>query len=124
MTKALGKAGEDLTSDEYRKLGYKLLEKNYIVPFGKQTGEIDLIFLKDKELVFVEVKTRTNTKFGGPLDSVDFYKQQKLVRTAKMYLSIHPKFKDYNMRIDVAAVDIDNHDKPVIILQNAIEDLD
>ncbi|MBX4187206.1 MAG: YraN family protein [Candidatus Doudnabacteria bacterium] len=122
--KTLGAAGERLVEQRYKDQGYKLLERNYIFPHGKQIGELDLIFHKDRELVFVEVKTRSNNSYGGPLEAVDKSKQRKLVHTAKLYLQLHAKYQDYNYRIDVAAVDIDNTDNPVIILENAIEDLD
>ena len=122
--KSLGQAGEDLTAEHYQKQGYKLLERNYIFPHGKQMGEVDLIFFKNNEIVFVEVKTRTNNKFGGPFEAVDFFKQRKLIKTAKLFLQLHPKWQDCNFRIDVAAVDIDNAEQPVIIIANAIEDLD
>ncbi len=120
----LGKAGEELVAKHYKQRGYKLIERNYIFPHGKQVGEIDLIFLKDKELVFVEVKARSSTRFGTPFEAVDFYKQQKLIKTAKLFLKTKPHYAEYGYRIDVAAVDIDNSEKPVIILENAIEDLD
>ncbi|MBI2607255.1 MAG: YraN family protein [Candidatus Doudnabacteria bacterium] len=124
MTSNLGRAGEELTARHYEAQGYTLVAKNFRPPFGKQTGELDLIESKEKELVFVEVKTRSGTKFGTPFDSVDKSKQKKLVTTAKIFLKLNPKFKDYNIRFDVAAVDIDNWQEPVIILMNAIEDLD
>ncbi len=120
----LGQRGEDLVRDHYQRLGYSLLERNYIFPHGKQTGEIDLIFRKDDEIIFVEVKARTSGKFGGPFEAVDRNKQRRLVKTAKLYMNLHPKFHDLNYRIDVAAVDIDNRTEPVIILMNVIEDFD
>lgn len=119
-----GRAGEDRVCRHYQNLGFKLLQRNYIVPFGKMTGELDLIFQKDREIVFVEVKSRRSSKFGTPFEAVDLGKQRKLVRTAKMYLRLHPSFAQLDYRIDVAAVDIDNPGQPVIILANAIEDLD
>ena len=100
------------------------MEKNYVFRHGRQMGEIDLIFEKEKEIIFVEVKARSGSKFGGPFEAVDSNKQRRLIKTAKLYLQLHPKFSGYNYRIDVAGVDIDNPDKPVIILENAIEDLD
>lgn len=121
---SLGQQGEDFAASHYSKLGYKLVERNFKAPFGKQTGEIDLIVAKSKEIVFVEVKTRSSNKFGSPFDAVDFFKQRKLVKTAKLFLQLHPKWKDFGYRIDVAAVDIDNPAEPVIILMNAIEDID
>jgi putative endonuclease len=120
----LGQAGEDLVAEHYKAQGYKLLERNYIFPKGKQVGELDLVFVKDQELIFVEVKARTSNQFGTPFEAVDFYKQQKLVKMAKLYLKTKLQFQDYNYRIDVAAVDIDNLENPVIILENAIEDID
>ncbi len=120
----LGQQGERLVEEKYKTNGYKLLERNYIFPKGKQVGELDLVFTKEQELVFVEVKTRSNNSYGGPFEAVDQSKQRKLVQTAKLYLQLHPKFSGYDYRIDVAAVDIDNFQNPVIILENAIEDLD
>jgi putative endonuclease len=120
----LGKTGEDLAADNYKKRGYKLLERNYIPPHGKQTGEIDLIFEKGKELVFVEVKTRSNETFGGPFEAVDRHKQRRLVRTSKLFLALHPQYATHDFSIDIAAVNVDNPLEPVIILTNAVEDLD
>ncbi len=120
---SLGQAGEALVATDYQSRGYKLLEKNYIFRYGKQAGEIDLIFEKDREIVFVEVKSRSNNKFGDPFEAVNFSKRRRLVKTAKLYLGSHRQYQDYNYRIDVAGVDIDNTAQPVIILVNAIEDL-
>jgi putative endonuclease len=122
--KTLGTRGEDLVAAHYQKLGYKVLARNFIFPYGKQRGELDLIVCKNRELVFIEVKARRNAKFGSPFESVDTYKQRKLVTTVKLYLRLNHKYETYDFRIDVAAVDIDNKLTPVIILANAIEDSD
>jgi putative endonuclease len=120
----VGSLGEDLVEQHYKKLGYKLVERNYIFPHGRQMGEIDLIVSKQKELVFVEVKARRSNKFGSGLDAVDIYKQRKLVRTAKLFLKENTKYQSFDYRIDVAIVDIDKPNQNVIIIPNAIEDLD
>jgi putative endonuclease len=122
--KSLGQLGEQLAAEHYKRSGFTILEKNFIFPKGKQMGELDLVCLKGKEIVFVEVKYRSSGRFGGPFEAVDMGKQRRLVRTAKLYLSLHPEYQNYEVRIDVAAVDIDNKQTPVIILANAIEDLD
>ncbi len=63
--------------------GLKLIERNYRGRFG----EIDLI-MRDKEtLVFVEVRQRSSSHFGGAAASIDLHKQQKLIRTAQQYLA-------------------------------------
>ena len=46
--KELGKQGENLVAEKYKSEGFKLLERNYISPRGKQMGEIDLIFRGDR----------------------------------------------------------------------------
>lgn len=120
----LGRAGEDLVAEYYIRQGYQILERNFVPPTGKQIGELDLIVRKDQQIVFVEVKTRTSMKFGGPFEAVTRGKQVRLVRAAKFYLKFNPKYEGLEARIDVAAVDIDNPASPVIIIPNAIEDFD
>src|SRR5581483_6079024 len=95
----LGKRGELLAAQHYQQLGYKVLERNFVFRHGTQMGELDLIVAKDNELVFVEVKTRRNNKFGTPFDSVDIYKQRKLVKMVKLYLRLHPRDLTKNYRI-------------------------
>jgi len=121
---SLGAWGEDYIAKEYKKKGYKILDKNYFNRKGKQLGEIDFIALKDKDLAFVEVKTRTNTAYGRPGESVDFFKQQKLVRASKKFIQDNPAYKDFQYHIDVAELicDLDRTVRDVNILVNAVED--
>ncbi|MDD2833396.1 MAG: YraN family protein [Methylotenera sp.] len=65
--------------------GLTLIEKNFRCPYG----EIDLIMREGKTLVFVEVRLRSNTNFGGASMSITTAKQQKLTRTAERYLQTH-----------------------------------
>jgi putative endonuclease len=60
-----------------------LLQRNYRCRFG----EIDLIMRDGAVVVFVEVRMRKNTVFGGAAASITPDKQQKLVCTARHYLS-------------------------------------
>ena len=62
--------------------GYKILERN----FRNRSGEIDLIGKKDGQIHFIEVKYRTNVKFGSPLEAVDFRKQNQIRKVAMYYL--------------------------------------
>ncbi len=117
-----GKIGEDLAAAEYQKQGYKIIARNYIPKTGKQAGELDLVCKKEKEIVFVEVKMRNSKQFGGPFESVDEFKQRKLIQMAKYFMLIHKEYDGYEYRIDVAAVAIDNGNGSVTILTNAIED--
>lgn len=49
-------------------------------------GEIDLVMRDGETLVFVEVRLRSNPRYGGAAASVDYHKQKKLVSTAEHYL--------------------------------------
>lgn len=62
--------------------GLYLIERNYQC----KLGEIDLIMRSDDTLVFVEVRYRKNTHFGGAAASVSPAKQQRLRRAALSYL--------------------------------------
>ena len=61
------KNGESQAVKYLRKLGYKIIEQNARNKFG----EVDIIALDKEDLVFCEVKSRTNTKFGMPIDAID-----------------------------------------------------
>ena len=79
--KLLGRKGERLAVKFMKKSGYKLVKRNFTTPFG----EADAILLKDGITVFLEVKTRSNTLFGEPKDSVGYRKQEKYKKIAQYY---------------------------------------
>lgn len=124
MPEGLGQAAENLVAERYRQEGYRILHQNFRPPKGRQIGELDIVAVRGKELVFVEVKARTNLTFGDGLDAVDLAKQRKLVKMAKLYLQLYPEYLDCEYRIDVAVVSIDKKAEPVIIFTNAIGDSD
>jgi len=121
----LGAWGEEFAAEEYRRQGFRVLDKNYFNRRGKRIGEIDFIAVEDTELVFVEVKTRTSDAFGTGADAVNIFKQRKLVKACKYFLLVHNEYKDFNYRIDVALVktNLDRTITSVTILTNAVEDI-
>jgi len=125
--KSLGQLGEEMAQEEYKKLGYKIIAKNEYNKKGKRLGEIDFIAKNKQSIVFVEVKTRTvgADKFGKGVESVNIYKQQKLLRAVKMYLLRKPKMLNFKPQIDVCLLEYSEFDKrfkPAIIIPNAVED--
>ena len=125
--KSLGQLGEERAQEEYKKLGYKVIAKNEYNKKGKRLGEIDFIAKYKDSVVFVEVKTRTAgvDKFGKGVESVNIYKQQKLLRAVKMYFLRNPKMLEFKPRIDVCLMEYNEFDKsfkPAIIIPNAVED--
>lgn len=97
------KLGENKACEYLNKLGFKILERN----FRKGYGEIDVVAIektKDGEvLAFIEVKTRTSSLFGSPLESITPWKLRFLIRTAQYYKMTHPKLPE-SLRIDAVAV--------------------
>jgi putative endonuclease len=83
--------------------GLELVQRNYRTP-GRGGGEIDLIMRDtDRTLVFVEVRKRRSSQYGGALASVTFAKQRRIVFAAQHYL-----LKLHQMppcRFDVVAVE-------------------
>ena len=68
--KSIGNFGEDEAVKYLMKHSYKIITRN----FSCKLGEIDII-AKDKDvLVFIEVKARTNDKYGNPSDAIGYYK--------------------------------------------------
>ena len=85
-SKLSGTWGEALAAEFLRKKHYKVLAAGYRSRFG----EIDLIVQSRKFLVFVEVKTRKSADFALAREYVDKRKQDKIRKTASLYLSENP----------------------------------
>lgn len=109
MSRRSGTWGEAQAANYLRDHGYELLAHSYHCRFG----EIDLIAKKGKMLCFVEVKTRSNLDYGLPRDYVTAGKQERLRKTAAMYLSAHEL--DCPTRFDVAEVYTDKEHTSVRI---------
>ncbi|KKQ34149.1 MAG: hypothetical protein US51_C0051G0007 [Microgenomates group bacterium GW2011_GWA2_37_6] len=94
--------GEDLATKFLKGKGYKIIDRN----FRKGYGEIDIIAIQGRTLVFVEVKTRTGNLYGSPLEQISSFKLRSLVRTAQFYKLTNPKLPD-SLRIDAISVLLD-----------------
>lgn len=81
-TKELGRKGEDMACTILQMRGYRILERNY----RTKSGEIDIIAMKDRVVVFCEVKTRIMGIFGDGREAVDQRKQMKIRKTADVFL--------------------------------------
>ena len=97
-TKQDGDWGEALVEKYLSERGCRIVEKEWRCRFG----EIDLIAEQEGALLFVEVKLRTNLRYGMPRESVTAKKQEKLRSAALLYLSMHGL--DAPARFDVAEV--------------------
>lgn len=94
-----GQDGELAAANYLLQNGYSVIEKNY----RHKRSEIDIIAMKEKLLVFVEVKTKRNNAFGYPEEAVDNNKIKKVLEGADHY--IHELNWCHNVRFDVIAID-------------------
>jgi putative endonuclease len=99
----VGKWGEDQAKLFLIDKGYTILDRNY----RTRSGEIDLVASHleggEKNLVFVEVKTRTSEIFGYPEQSISRHKWDHLLKAVYEYLVENPD-RDQPWRIDIIAV--------------------
>jgi putative endonuclease len=115
--KPLGRRGEDEVARYLRKLGYVILARGH----RDNIGELDLIAVDGRTVVFVEVKTRTTHDAGHPADAVDEGKQQRLTRLALSYMKRHDLL-ECAARFDVIAVTWPTRGRPKIEhFKNAFE---
>lgn len=111
----LGLKGEEAAKRYLRKKGFKILEANYQCRFG----EIDLIAQKKDTIVFCEVKTRSEGMLAAPQESVDYFKQQKLIKTAQIWLQAKG-IDDHPLRFDVLAITVGAGKAEIEHIENAI----
>ncbi len=97
--KNLGDQFEQRAAHWLRDQGQQILARN----FRARTGEIDLITREQGQLVFVEVKARSHTGFGGAAITVDRRKQARIRRTAQVFLQRYPHYAGLPCRFDVLA---------------------
>jgi putative endonuclease len=95
-----GKVGETRAVEFLLSHGHNILERN----FSCRYGEIDIISY-DGAVVFSEVKMRSSDSYGGALGAVTQTKQQKILKTARLYLQQNPEQTLYACRFDVIAIE-------------------
>ncbi len=119
----IGEFGEKAAVKYLKKNGYKILKKNFRADWH---GEIDIVALGSTpsptrlvrrligrlkksggELVFVEVKTKTDEQFGAPEQELTFYKRKKIYYSIQNYL-FKNNLMDSDWRFDLIAVEILN----------------
>lgn len=95
----LGRRGEDAALQLLRRSGFSLLARNW------RNGrlELDLVCRDGDTVVFVEVKTRSQTTHGGPAAALTPAKQRTLCRAARTWLAAHNAW-NCPCRFDVVCV--------------------
>jgi putative endonuclease len=98
-----GDAAEDAVAKHLTAAGCHVIARNA----RYRDGEIDLIARERDVLIFVEVRMRNSSRFGGAAVSVDLFKQKRIARAAQHWLLAHYGERWPACRFDVVSVDGD-----------------
>ncbi|MBS4030978.1 MAG: YraN family protein [Clostridiales bacterium] len=109
---SLGRQGEELAAAYLVDKGYQILVRNWRC----RHGEIDLVAMDGKTMVFIEVKTRRTVRLGLPAEAVDIRKQERLRSLARRYIYETGQTAGA-YRFDVVAVT--TTDNSITLIQNA-----
>lgn len=116
-THIIGQTAEDIAVEYLVAQKIKVVERNYRARFG----EIDIIAKDKKELIFVEVKAKSTSRFGKPYEMVTSRKKKKLISTSKNYLMENRlDIENTHWRIDVISIDYETGQ--IQWLKNAVFD--
>lgn len=108
--KAIGKYGEELAKNFLIKKGFKILEMNY---HYSKMAEIDIIASLGDVVHFVEVKTRTQTFFGAPIEAITKKKLNSIFQCGNFYLQ-NSKIKYKKFQIDFVGIVLSKNNEPKI----------
>jgi len=112
----LGRMGEDLAAAELERRGYAITARRY----RTRCGEIDIVADCEGVLVFVEVKARADDEFGTAAEAVTPWKQRRLTRMARDYLT-REGILDRPCRFDVVTVMFDRAEPAIEVFVNAFD---
>jgi len=80
--------------------GFLIVARNYL----RRIGELDVVARAGDLLVIVEVRTRSNDRFGGAAASISRAKQRRIAATAALFLDQHLELRRCRVRFDVIVV--------------------
>jgi putative endonuclease len=113
-----GQAAEALARQFLEQRGLRLLAQNWRC----RLGELDLVMLDSDTVVFVEVRYRRYSAWGGAAESVDARKREKLSRAAQHFLQQESRWAKHPCRFDVIAITADSPaPAPLNWIQNAFD---
>lgn len=97
--RSLGAYGEAYAARHLVAGGMVLLDRNWRC----DAGELDLVLRDGRVLVVCEVKTRSSTAYGSPIEAVTEQKAARLRRLAARWLEAH-RIRPDEVRIDIVGV--------------------
>lgn len=94
-----GSEAEELACAYLESKGWRILERNYFF----ERSEVDIVAYDDRAIVFVEVKMRSNTRFGQPEEFVTEKKVKHVFKAAEAWM-YERKMDGSPMRFDIVGI--------------------
>jgi putative endonuclease len=116
QTERFGLKGERVAERWLVRRGWRVLQRRY--RSGRR--DIDLVAERDGLVAFVEVKARSGTRFGDPVEAVNWKKRNDLVRSAATWIDRHGRVGE-NYRFDVIGVLVTGSDVRIRHVENAFD---
>lgn len=98
-TQEFGELGERIAERWLRRNGWRIVQRR----FRSGHRDIDLIVERDDTVAFVEVKARRGSRFGDPVEAVNWSKQKELARSASVWIDRHGRPSE-SYRFDVVGI--------------------
>jgi len=113
----IGKSGEEIATQYLkREKGYTIIERN----FRCKQGEIDIIAIDREEIVFIEVKTRSNQNYGRASEAVNQQKRKHLIKAIQYYI-YKRNLEESFIRMDIVEIYMKNKRVTINHIKQAIE---
>ena len=100
----LGIMGQEKVLQMYLDQGYTLVTQNFNYYQSEKEGELDLILEKVNKLTIVEVKTRSNDKFGDAALQITKKKLMCVYKSYQGFVKKYPQYSVYFVQMDLATV--------------------
>ncbi|MBS1820145.1 MAG: YraN family protein [Acidobacteria bacterium] len=112
----LGEIGENLACEELVRRGYEILVRRWRL----RGGEIDIIALDGRSVVFVEVKTRAGAEYGTGADAITWQKRRRMVGLAAHFMA-RERLLDRAVRFDVVSIALADDGPRIEVYQGAFD---
>jgi putative endonuclease len=104
-----GIEAEERAAEMLRAQGYSIVESRLSARRGTDSGEIDLVAVRGRIIVFAEVKKRASIDLA--LESIMTWQQARVERAAEVFLTKHPEYDGYDCRFDAIVFDGDGNSR-------------
>ncbi len=117
MKNLLGEQSEQLARKYLEHQGLEFIINNFRV----KCGEIDLVMRDLTHIIFIEVRYRRSHFYGGAIESVDWFKQQRIISAAHLFLQRHVRMQSFPSRFDVVGLSGDAQSPKIEWIKDAFQ---